>query len=87
MAGTYRSSRLRLNPQSFNVTGEMVLSVPLDACGRLQINATGKIVFALSSTVCAPTDKAQNVQDAGGIGIVIANTGSANSHTGYLYYW
>ncbi len=76
-----------MNPQSFNVTGEMVLAIPIDACGHLQINATGKIVFALSSTVCDPSTKAQNTQNAGGIGLVLANTGSANSHTGYIYYW
>lgn len=70
-------------PQNFNVTAPAVLAddgtgTPSDACEPLVNAVTGKIVLVDRGT-CTFVTKAKMVQDAGGLGIVIANNQGGGS--------
>ena len=60
------------------VTATLAVSTPADACASLTGGPyTGQIVIVDRGT-CAFTDKAKNVQAAGGVGVIVANNnGSA----------
>ena len=86
MAGVYTSSQLNLNPVQFNISGELAIAFPIEACQPITSNITGKIAFVAASTGCSPSVKARHVESAGGIAMAMFNTGVQNAHTGYLYY-
>ncbi|MBX3192576.1 MAG: M36 family metallopeptidase [Labilithrix sp.] len=68
----------------FDVAGSVALAVDdsgdADACEPLATNVSGKIVLAHRGT-CSFVQKAQNVQAAGGIGVIIANVASSAQPT------
>ena len=59
---------------------------PTNACAPIKNNVTGKIVLSIISFACTPEMKANHIQNAGGIALVIANYGLDNAHTGFIYY-
>lgn len=64
-------------PVSFTATGELVLAVdgadaPNDGCTALTNNVTGKIVIVDRGS-CTFKTKALNIQNAGGLGVILAN--------------
>jgi large repetitive protein len=68
---------------AFDLTGQVVLADdelgidPHDACEPLARPVAGKIVLAHRGT-CTFVEKAQNVQAAGGVGLVVANLPSSS---------
>jgi hypothetical protein len=86
LAGIKTSAPLRLNPTTFNISGLLIMPVPGSACDTITNNVSGKIVFTVIDTKCTPGEKARNIEDAGGIAMVVANTGIDNAHTGFWYF-
>ncbi|MBS2015636.1 MAG: M36 family metallopeptidase [Deltaproteobacteria bacterium] len=70
----------------FDVSGSVVLANddqgtdPADACEDLTTNVTGKIVL-VHRGLCSFVQKAQKVQAAGGIGVIVANVASSTQPT------
>jgi hypothetical protein len=60
-----------LGPRTFNVSGTVVYAEPPDGCSPLTNNVTGKIVF-VAPNKCYPYQKAKNVEDAGGIAVLLS---------------
>jgi large repetitive protein len=77
LAGTYTSiNTATWGPLNFSLSGEIVRANPVDACTPLVGDYVGKIVFVDRGGVAACNGfagKAERVQAAGGIGIIIAN--------------
>ncbi|WP_394826863.1 M36 family metallopeptidase [Pendulispora albinea] len=64
-------------PQQFEITGDLVVSSPADACA-VPTNVAGKIAVIDRGT-CPFTDKGKNAQAAGAIGIVLVNNAAGHS--------
>lgn len=83
IAGNYEVGMANFGPQSFNVTGDMVRgddgttlpNSPFNACEPLINGAqvAGKIAIVDRGT-CSRAIKVKNCQDAGAIGVVVADT-------------
>ncbi|MEM4204402.1 MAG: S8 family serine peptidase, partial [Candidatus Methanomethylicaceae archaeon] len=74
LIGTYMAGTAAFGPQTYNVTGEVVVAQPYRACSALT-NASaiaGKIAL-IERGDCAFVTKVQNAQDAGAIGVLIVN--------------
>jgi hypothetical protein len=67
-------------PLSFDITAPIVRANPVDACAPLVGDVAGRIVFVDRGT-CGFTDKAQAVQAAGGVGVIIANVPTSANPT------
>ena len=77
IAGNYAAQGASFGPQTYNVTGDLVLVddgvAPItDGCEPPVNNVTGKIVLIDRGT-CTFTSKVKNAQDAGAIAVIIAN--------------
>jgi uncharacterized repeat protein (TIGR01451 family) len=78
IAGSYAAGFATFGPQTFSVTGVVVLandsvSPTSDACSQLTDPAViGKIAL-IDRGMCTFTSKVKNAQDAGAIGVIIAN--------------
>lgn len=59
-------------PTTFSLTGQIVRADPVDACAPLVGDYAGKIVF-VDRGCTTFAEKAERVQAAGGIGVIIAN--------------
>jgi hypothetical protein len=57
---------------SANMTGDVVAATPIDACAAASGAVAGKIAIVRRGT-CAFTVKAKNAQNAGAVGVIIAN--------------
>ena len=82
-AANYLSGTASFGPQSFNITGALLRSVPADGCTPLTNAAaiSGKIAF-IDRGSCNFDLKVKNAQDANAIGVIIGNVaGSANPAT------
>src|SRR6185369_10959252 len=65
-------------PQAFGLTGQVVLvndgvAPTSDACSAITNSVAGKIALIDRSSTCAYTVQVQNAQNAGAIGVIIAN--------------
>jgi hypothetical protein len=72
------NGRAAFGPQSFNVTGTVVLAddaagVVTDACEPIQNNVAGQIVL-VDRGMCSFKLKAENAEAAGAIGVLLADT-------------
>lgn len=79
-ASTFRPTTgfSNFGPVEFNVTGQLVLvndgdAAPTDACQPITNDISGRIALVDRSAVCGFTVRAQNVEAAGGIGMIAAN--------------
>ena len=78
IAGDYSSSPASFGPTLASpLTADVVAAndgsaIPTEACSPLQNDLTGKIAFVRRGT-CAFVDKVNNAQDAGAIGVIVAN--------------
>jgi hypothetical protein len=59
-----------------NLTRELAVAKPVEACDSLEKDVKGKIVLVRRGT-CPFVQKAENVQNAGGVGVIVS---SMNSH-------
>ncbi len=74
---TYSTGVADFGPQNFNVSGTVILgqdgtAPTTDACQALTGNVTGKIVL-VDRGMCTFKAKALNAQNAGAIGVILAN--------------
>lgn len=78
IAGVKPSGNASFGPQAFDLTGEVAYAAPADGCAALTNAAAvaGKIALIDLGT-CNFTVKVKNAQDAGAIGVLIANTSNA----------
>ncbi len=86
IAGDYDSSPASFGPTlSTPLTADVVAAddgtaAPTEACSPLQNDLTGKIAFVRRGT-CAFTDKVNNAQDAGAVGVIVANHADGGDNT------
>lgn len=86
VAGTKQVGLAGFGKDAFDVSGAVVLAAddqgadPADACEPLVGDVTGKIVL-VHRGLCSFIQKAQNVQKAGGSGVVIANVATSAQAT------
>jgi hypothetical protein len=63
------------------MTGDVVAATPIDACAAVSGAVAGKIAIVRRGT-CAFTVKAKNVQNAGAVGVIIANNAPGTGPVG-----
>jgi MYXO-CTERM domain-containing protein len=86
IAGTKPVGIAGFGKDAFDLTGQVALAVdgegadPNDGCEALTASVTGKIVF-VHRGLCSFIQKAQNIQNAGGTGVIIANVASSADPT------
>ncbi len=79
---SFGNSTAGFGPQVFDLTNTVVQASDAthEACGAIT-GATGRIVLVTRGT-CTFVQKAQNVQAAGGVGMILANTGPGTETMG-----
>lgn len=83
-AGLYDCSLAEFGPVTQeDITGEVVLAMPVQACMALSGDVAGKIVL-LERGTCSFVEKVRNAQEAGAIGVIVINsiTGKPQSMPG-----
>lgn len=58
-----------------NLTKELAVAKPVEACDPLEKDVKGKIVLVRRGT-CPFVQKAENVQNAGGVGVIVSSMSS-----------
>lgn len=80
LAKSYAAGVAAFGPTTFTTTGDIVRSVPADACAALTNNVVGKIVF-IDRGSCGFINKVQAAEAAGALGAIVANVASSASPT------
>ncbi len=82
-AGKRSVGTAQAGPQSFDLTNAIAYAAPTDACAALTnaAAASGKIVMMQYTGACSPATSFANIQNAGGIGVVLSYLGGANANT------
>jgi hypothetical protein len=74
VSGTsYANGTATFGPQAFDLSGQLAVASVTDACSAISNAAAGRIVVVDRGTCTYPT-KAANVQNAGGIGMLLVNS-------------
>ncbi|MBX3717329.1 MAG: M36 family metallopeptidase [Burkholderiales bacterium] len=84
--GAHATGTASFGPSVFNVTADLVLAADSaaptsDACTAIQNNVVGKVVLVDRGS-CTFIVKAQNVQAAGGVGMILANNAAGATPPG-----
>jgi len=66
------TTRASFGPVTFDVTGNVSITSPLDGCAAITTNLTGLIAL-IPRGVCGFTVKVKNAQNAGAIGVIVYN--------------
>lgn len=72
IAGNYIAGSATYGPQTFSVTGELVLTIPALGCSAITNEVAGKIAV-IDRGNCTFVEKTQFAQNAGAIGVIIVN--------------
>jgi len=82
ISGSYTAVKANFGPSEFNLTGDLVLADPVQACGALTNGASlnGKIAV-IDRGSCEFGFKCLNAQNAGAIAVIICNNVSGSSIT------
>jgi large repetitive protein len=75
MSGIYTVGSASFGPQTFDLTGAVVQALPNDGCSAITNILSGKIALIDRGT-CLFVEKVKNAQNAGALGVVIANNTS-----------
>ena len=81
IAAAYITGTGVFGPQSFDVTGPVASTSPVDGCTAITTNLTGKIAFIDrgGSSTCFFVTKVANARAAGAIGVIIGNVATSVS--------
>lgn len=79
----YTSGTADFGPSSFDVTAELVIAqdgsgTPTDGCSTITNSVAGKIAL-IDRGQCVFSDKVKNAQNAGAVGVIIANNTSSGA--------
>jgi hypothetical protein len=83
VAGSYETGAAGFAPKQFELSGPIVRANPIDACAPLQGDYSGTVVLIdRGGDGCgqfAFASKAANAQQAGAVGVIIANVATSNN--------